>query len=63
MNHDTLLIGTPEAARMLGKHRSTFSRLVKAGDIKPVMRLGGDNGPMLFDPADVARIIADRSAA
>lgn len=58
----TDLIGTPEAARRLGKHRSTFSRLVTAGRITPVIR-AGNRGPMLFDPAEVDRLVAEILAA
>ena len=47
------LIGTAEAASRMDVDRSTFLRWVQLGRIKPVYRLPGKTGAMLFDPADV----------
>ena len=48
--HTRNLISTTEAIKILGVDRSTLSRWVKFGDIKPVMRLGdGPRAAMVFD--------------
>lgn len=47
------LIGTTEAAQRKGVDRSTFFRWVQLGHIKPVMKLPGQTGAMLFDPTEV----------
>ena len=43
------LIGTAEAAEILGIDRSTLSRHVAFGKIQPAMQLPGIRGAMLFD--------------
>lgn len=51
------LIGTAEAARVLGKSHRTVHRLVKSGDLEPAMTApGGPAGVFLFRRADVERI-------
>lgn len=45
-----------EVARTLGIDRSTLSRWVTAGRIKPVRKLPGLRGAFLFDPDDVEKI-------
>ena len=47
------LVGTTEAAERLGVERSTFFRWMQLGRIKPVMKLPGATGALLFDIADV----------
>jgi excisionase family DNA binding protein len=54
-----VLLATVEAAERLGIERSTLSRWVKEGRIHIAMRLPGDTGAMLFDPAEVDRVAAD----
>lgn len=49
----TNLIGTTEAAGRCGVDRSTFFRWVQLGKVKPVSKMPGATGAMLFDPADV----------
>jgi excisionase family DNA binding protein len=61
MAHD--LIGTTEAARVLGKSTRTVHRMVKAGRIAPVMIApGGYVGTWLFDRAQI-QALADEMAA
>lgn len=47
------LIGTTEAAKRKGVDRTTFFRWVQLGHIKPVMKMSGKTGAMLFDPTEV----------
>lgn len=54
------LIGTTEAARMCGVDRTTFFRWVQLGKIAYEVKMPGDTGAMLFDPAAVARLAAAR---
>jgi excisionase family DNA binding protein len=65
------LIGTVEAAEILGVERSTLSRWVKEGEIEPAMRLPGKVGAYLFRRAYIRsrrawaaeRVAARRGAA
>lgn len=57
------LIGTTEAAERKGVDRSTFFRWVQLGKIKPVMKLPGQTGAMLFDPAEVDALELPEKAA
>ena len=45
-----------EAAQLLGIDRSTLTRWVKAGKIKPIVRGEGIRGEMFFSPADVLNL-------
>lgn len=47
------LIGAVEAARILGLERSTLTRKIHRGHIKPLARLDGVRGAYVFDRADV----------
>lgn len=54
------LIGSAEAARILGKSPRTIHRLVKSGDLKPVYTApGGQHGSYLFTRATVAALAAE----
>ena len=53
------LVPSVEVCRRTGKDRSTLSRWVEKGRITPVQRLDGLRGAMLFDPADVDRLVAE----
>lgn len=44
----TALIGSSEAAKILGISRSYFHHKVKAGEIAPVAKLPGSTGVYLF---------------
>lgn len=60
------LIGTVEAAEIIGVERSTLSRWVASGRITPAMQLQGTTGAMLFHRADavaLASALADGEAA
>lgn len=58
------LIGSVEAARILGKSPRTIHRLVKAGDLTPVHTApGGQHGSYLFDRAAVERLAETAGAA
>ena len=57
------LIGSAEAARLIGKSQRTVHRLVHSGALVPVMVIpGGRVGVYLFDREDVQRI-AEQGAA
>jgi predicted site-specific integrase-resolvase len=46
-------IGSKDTCTMLGIDRSTLSRWVAAGKLKPVTQLPGKNGAFVFRRADV----------
>lgn len=57
------LIGTAEAAQILGKSHRTIHRLVKSGDLKPAMTApGGPAGVFLFRKADVEALVNSNAA-
>ena len=52
------LIGSAEAARLLGRSPRTIHRMVKAGTIVPAMTApGGNVGVFLFNRADVEALV------
>lgn len=58
------LIGTAEAARILGKSHRTVHRLVESGDLVPVITApGGFSGAFLFARGDVEAIASERASA
>lgn len=58
------LIGSAEAATILGKSPRTIHRLVKAGTLVPVLLApGGFKGAYLFARRDVEKLAAERTAA
>ena len=62
MNND--LIGSAEAATLLGKSPRTVHRMVEAGTLKPAITApGGFRGTYLFKRRDVERIKAAQDAA
>lgn len=64
MSPNENIIGTAEAARILGKSHRTIHRLVEAGELTPVLTApGGYAGTFLFDKADVERVRSQREAA
>lgn len=54
------LISTAAAAADLDVHRSTLTRMVKAGKIKPAVKGTGQTGEMFFHPSEIARVRARR---
>lgn len=63
MSHPDDLIGSTEAARILGRSPRTIHRLVEAGELTPaVVAPGGFAGAFLFRRADVEALFEARSA-
>lgn len=57
------LIGSTEAARILGKSPRTVHRLVESGDLTPAMTApGGRAGAFLFRRSDVEAIAKSAAA-
>lgn len=56
------LIGTAEAAEILGKTQRTVQRMVSAGLLTPVATLPGKTGAHLFDRNDVESVKAEAAA-
>lgn len=54
------LIGTVEAAELLGVERSTLTRWVQLGRIAEATKLPGSRGARLFRRSDVEALAADR---
>lgn len=64
MAHTEDLIGTAEAARILGRSPRTVHRLVDSGDLTPVIKApGGPAGTFLFRRADIEAQAAKEPAA
>lgn len=64
-NHEAAgdLIGSAEAARLLGKSPRTIHRLVQSGELRPVVIApGGFKGAYLFSRADVERLLNGSAA-
>lgn len=57
------LITLTEGAERLGIERTTLFRWMQLGRIKPVMKLPGKTGALLFDPADVEALRGPDEAA
>lgn len=57
------LIGAAEAAEILGLERSTLTRWMQRGTIKPLTKLDGDRGAYVFDRAEVIAISLGAKAA
>lgn len=55
-NKSADLIGSREAALLLGINRSTFTRWVKAGRLTPAHSLNGRTGALVFFRSDVERL-------
>lgn len=50
------LIGTAQAAAELNVHRSTLTRMVDAGKVKPAIRGEGIRGSMFFYRSEIERV-------
>ena len=57
------LIGTTEAAELLGVSRATVKRLATTGVLPVANRLPGATGALLYRRADVLRLARKRGAA
>jgi excisionase family DNA binding protein len=55
------LIGSAEAARILGIDKPTLTRWVAAGRITPAHKLPGKNGAFLFHRADITALANERT--
>ena len=60
---DTDLIGTAEAAEILGVHRSSVRLFVGWGWLDPVAKGRGARGAFVFRRADVDRLRDERASA
>ena len=56
-----VLIGSVEAARILGKSPRTVHRLVESGALTPVLTAPGGAGVFMFDRADVEALRDERA--
>ena len=57
------LIGTRQAAEILGVPRTTLASRLSAGTIAPAIKLPGRTGAFLFDRAYIEQIAADERDA
>lgn len=53
------LIGSGETAAILCVDKSTLSRRVSTGKLKPLTRLDGPNGPFVFARTDIEALAKD----
>ena len=60
---DAPLIGSAEAATILGVDRATLSRWVARGRVIPIHRLPGPNGAYVFSRTEIASLAARRIAS
>lgn len=56
------LLGTVEAAEVIGVERSTLSRWIDSGRISYLRKLPGKNGAVLFARDEVERVAKDYAA-
>ncbi|WP_425292157.1 helix-turn-helix domain-containing protein [Corynebacterium mastitidis] len=61
MDHPDL-IGSTEAAKILGQTRVTIARRVASGDLRPVGRIGR-RGIHVFDRAEIERLAESEQKA
>lgn len=62
--HNNPIVGSAEAAQLLGIDKSTLTRWVAAGDITPLGRVSDrKNSAFIFERAEVERVAAKQSAA
>lgn len=54
--HDTELIGSAEAAKILGIARTTLTRRIAAGVVCPASKLPSATGAYVFDRAEIDRL-------
>lgn len=60
---NTKLVSTAEAAAQLNVHRSTLTRMVEAGKLKPAVRGEGVRGSMFFYRSEIERAKKRQSKA
>jgi hypothetical protein len=59
----TDLIGSTESCRILQIDKSTLSRLVTGGTIKPASKFPGRNGAYVFHRSDIEALRDERAEA
>lgn len=57
------MIGSREAAELLGMNLRTFNRRVTAGIIRPSLTLAGSKGARLFDRSTIEALAAELAEA
>lgn len=57
------LIGSAEAAKLLGMSSTTFNRRVLAGDVPALQKLPGSKGAWVFDRETIERLAAEEVRA
>ncbi len=57
------MLTTAQACQVLGIERTTLTRWVAAGRIKPAHKLPSRNGAFLFHRDDVKALVAERTEA
>lgn len=62
-HQDNNLVGSAEAAQILGVDRATFNRWVARGVVSPAVSFPGVTGARLFRRADVEALHGDIEAA
>lgn len=50
------LLSTTQAAEVIGIERSTISRWVQQGLMKPTLKLPGQQGAFVFDASEIERV-------
>ena len=56
-------LSTKQVAQILRVEVRTVHRMATDGRLTPLMKLPGETGAYLFDPAEVDRLAAERTAA
>lgn len=58
---DATTLTSATACSRLGIDRSTLTRWVQAGHIRPVFKLPGQTGAYLFEASEVERVLQQRT--
>jgi DNA-binding transcriptional MerR regulator len=61
-DHGGGIVGTAEAADLIGVSVRTIHRCVAKGNLHPITKLGGLRGAYLFHAADVLALRTERAA-
>jgi predicted DNA-binding transcriptional regulator AlpA len=56
LEHMAKLIGSAEAAQILGIHRSVLNKRIRSGGVIPSQKLPGSTGAYLFERSDIESI-------
>lgn len=63
MHSSAPLIGSAQAAKMIGVDRATFNRWVKAGTVPVAVEMEGETGARLFDRVIIEEMAQARREA